>query len=59
MVEWDNISNMKSFCDSLSKVIQNIHTKSDIMNIIYYSDIIGTEKTSLIDESVCFDQFVF
>lgn len=59
MVKWDDVPNMRSFCDSLSKVIQNKHTKLDVMNIISYSDVIGNTETSVIDESVCFHQFVF
>lgn len=59
MVKWDSVPHMKSFCDSLSRVIQNKHTKFDIMNIISQSDVIGSTETSMIDESVCFHQFIF
>lgn len=59
LIKYDSDSSMVSFCDSLSRVIQETHTESDLIRIISFSSVIDTNDIQSIDTNVGITEIIF
>jgi hypothetical protein len=58
--KYDSQSEMRDFCDSLSKAIQDIElSDDDIINIAAVSNLVDTQDIEFIDQSVGICNVIF
>lgn len=57
--KYDNQTDMISFCNSLSKVIQHTHNEDDIINIINATSLIDEKDADTIDSIVNLKEVLF
>lgn len=59
LVKYDSDKSMVRFCDSLSRVIQERHTESDLVRIISFSSVVDTLDIQEIDTNVGLTEILF
>jgi len=59
LCKYDNLSDSKAFCNSLSRVIQDIHTQDDLINIITLNPEIEVDDLDLINKFCPLTEVIF
>jgi hypothetical protein len=59
LVKYDNLKEFKSFCDSISKLIQGTESDDDLLDLISFNENIDMIDLSEIDKVISLTEIVF